>query len=339
MSAAVGVAGNGAGANVTNLALPVKIAHDPNRRANRRNRTTRNWRNYREIRGRCSRVTMEDGSIVYPYYEYKERKRANLLKTRRSAMRSVAFFTKKTFPDAPDGIYAWVYTNKGFFAGLVKSTTEHGTRHSQLADRVSATQIYMAGEIEKKGRNIIFNFYSGTYMYNVIENDRETEGVLEADALKLFRSMGLSATYGYKTEEIITATPSIEELRSYKDHGFDVFLHTTRHGCEIQRYEGRLPRRSDFSAVYEIENLDTEIESLEEKASAGAILFERVQALREAYPDGFEDILGAEMVKQIATLEESLTLTRAKISQLTAHRESLRESLKPGHFGAEYMKL
>jgi hypothetical protein len=153
----------------------VKIAHSPNTRNLRRNTKRKHWRVYRDIRGKCEQVVLPDGSVVFPYMEYAGKTRFNTYKTRRNSMRTVPFYTKKTFAEAPDGIYAWIDSNKGFYAAFVRSKTEHGTRHAQIADRVSATEINMAGEIEKTGRNIIFNFYSGTFMWDYIMYDSETE--------------------------------------------------------------------------------------------------------------------------------------------------------------------
>lgn len=197
----------------------------------KRNTRRKHWRVYRNIRGKCERLVLPDGSVVFPRMEYAGKTRFNAYKTRRNSMRAVPFYTKKTFPDAPDGIYAWIDSDKGFYAAFVRSKTEHGTRHAQIADRVSATEINLAGEIEKTGRNIIFNFYSGTFMWDHLD-ENETEENLRKEAMDLFTSMGLVAEYGKTREELIQNDPSLEELEAIKKIGYNIYLYKSKPACE-----------------------------------------------------------------------------------------------------------
>ena len=208
----------------------VQIPFEPLTGKLRRNTRRNHWRAYRDIRGKCERTILPDGSVVYPYMEYAGKTRFNAYKTRRNSMRAVPFYTKKTFADAPDGIYAWIDSNKGFYAARVLSKTEHGTRHAQIADRVSASEINIAGEIEKTGHNIIFNFYSGTFMWDYMGG--ETEEELRKEALTLFTSMGLTAEYGKTREELIQNAPTLEELETLKKLGYNVYLYKGKAPCE-----------------------------------------------------------------------------------------------------------
>ena len=155
----------------------------------------------------------------------------NNLKTRRNTMRAVKIYTEKTFADAPDGTYSWIYTNKGFYASIVRSTAEHGTRHIQLADRVKASELYMAGELQKTGKNVLFNFFSGTFMAKYMENSNNIVEPLVADAKKLFERMELESMYGSEYETMINAPLTHDELQSFKESGFTVYLYPDQMDC------------------------------------------------------------------------------------------------------------
>jgi hypothetical protein len=94
--------------------------------------------------------------------------------------------------DLPDGAYLYLIeynpaTNmyhKSFV--LVLNKLESGSRHFQLPIRNQGRVIVAAGELSKKGSQIIFNLESGTYTRNLMTKTRRYMG--EANYIKLVRN-------------------------------------------------------------------------------------------------------------------------------------------------------
>jgi len=144
-------------------------------------------------------------------------------------------YTDANFKTAPDGIYCWLDSDKKFGAIQVRSRFEHGTLHMQIADRMEAHSIFIAGEAIKTGNKIEYNISSGTftkkllehYDYNISENDAKRE------AQELFEYLDLDAQFTdvdtFITSENLPITT--DELQIYKDAGYDVFLFPKKEEC------------------------------------------------------------------------------------------------------------
>jgi hypothetical protein len=89
----------------------------------------------------------------------------------------------------------------------------------------------MAGELQKTGKNVLFNFFSGTFMAKYMENSNNIVEPLVADAKKLFERMELESMYGSEYETMINAPLTHDELQSFKESGFTVYLYPDQLDC------------------------------------------------------------------------------------------------------------
>lgn len=306
----------------------VQIPFEPLTRTLRRNTRRKHWRAYRDIRGKCERTILPDGSVVYPYMEYAGKTRFNAYKTRRNSMRAVPFYTKKTFADAPDGIYAWIDSNKGFYAARVLSKTEHGTRHAQIADRVSASEINIAGEIEKTGHNIIFNFYSGTFMWDYMGG--ETEEKLRKEAMTLFTSMGLTAEYGKTREELIQNAPTLEELQALKKLGYNVYLYKGKGPCEAHGspyFYGAMSAEDRAADEAKLAEYNAKVTEYQTKIAKDEDDLEKLKLALEGGMELSED-LKKRIQELIPQIESMLTTYRETLVHVTRTRDMIEERLR-----------
>lgn len=78
-------------------------------------------------------------------------------------------------PSVPDGLYTWIVKQSGnFYTAKIIEGQEIGTLHNNivvLTHDEDKTKVIAAGEIEKIGNSIKFNFVSGTYMKSITIND------------------------------------------------------------------------------------------------------------------------------------------------------------------------
>jgi hypothetical protein len=126
---------------------------------------------------------------------------------------------------------------------MALSKLEHGTKHKHLANRTGSTEIYAGGEAKKKvnakGENVVeFNLLSGTYVKSLLNeisnNNKRTAASAAIITLtkEAFSSMGFKYnTYDKGLGTYISHKPTEEELRLYKDVGYDVFLCDTKQSC------------------------------------------------------------------------------------------------------------
>ena len=190
-----------------------------------------------------------DSSALKPFLQYDSsddgtyyvtvklpRKNAETRKAARSRLFDlIPIFTSETFSSAPDGVYTWIMSDKGFYTSTVLSIFEHGTIHKQLAGRVDARKIFNAGECMKKGNNIVFNLLSGTYTRHMINEEIATDAELETSAQSMFESMGFTVSKGPKKVTMITSLPTYSELKLYADAGYDVMLYRDQESCKQLR--------------------------------------------------------------------------------------------------------
>jgi hypothetical protein len=136
-------------------------------------------------------------------------------------------YTAKTFPTAPDGIYAWLETDRGFYASPVRNELEFGSRHIQTADRVQASKVFLGGELEKTGTTVKYNLLSGSFMRDIETlypgHDYKT------DTERLFVTLGLTPVFTDKT--VIVAPVTLADVRYYKSQGYKLWLFDTHNAC------------------------------------------------------------------------------------------------------------
>ena len=176
-------------------------------------------------------------------------------------------FTSAGFPDAPDGVYTWIESDKGFFATKVHSVLELGTLHSQIADKTGSTRVFVAGESKKNGKSLKFNTLSGTYSERLVTNDSSSialrhraKGIFD----RIFDGKGFvvedtqeSGTYINNTEVPITRA----ELEMYKRAGYNVLVYADKVTCsprstyalatELSRHKYFLLEATKAKAAYE----------------------------------------------------------------------------------------
>lgn len=303
--------------------------HDP--RTNTSNNAV-----YKQGRRQCFEVKMDDGSKKWVYIEAPAKNR-NLAKSRKSILRGLTVYTTKTFPEAPDGIYNWIFSEFGFFAIPVPNDLEFGTRHAQLADRVKATKIYLAGELEKTRRNIMFNLLSGTFMMELSTfriNTRYRN--YASDARRLFLSMGLTPLE--TKDSLIVKQVSEADLRTYKAAGYKLWMYVSRPLCTLRPFDEHYARSmADFSQRQiqreltemqkQYDELKAHVDSLEDwkrsadeamAAAAGRTLNDATQAGLERVKQALKDRVPIiERAKEaLASLQERIEEKRADYTAL-----------------------
>lgn len=189
---------------------------------------------YNSPKQQCVRFVPSDGSTYYIRVELP-RKNANTRKASRNKLFDVLpIYTQETFPSAPDGIYTWILSDKGFAAVKVLSMLEHATIHASIADRVKASKIHIAGEAKKEGSALSFNLLSGTYTYVILRTSSGDKTSMEEAMAKemtgFFSSIGLEVV-GVDKKTYITQLPTEDELRMYAAAGYDIKLYKTKDAC------------------------------------------------------------------------------------------------------------
>jgi hypothetical protein len=171
----------------------------------------------------------------------------NMRTVRNGLISQLQLYDPSTFPGAPDGIYTWIVSDRGFFAIRVLSQLELGTLHKQLADRSGSTYITVAGECLKIGRDIKYNTASGTYTRPLIDDAKITNAGIRAKAHTVFSEMRLDATDTQSEIETYISKAYLpvtsDELLMYKRAGYDVLLYADKAGCDtrmLQLFKARL---------------------------------------------------------------------------------------------------
>ncbi len=191
----------------------------------------------------------------------------------------------------------------------------------------------MAGELEKHAKTIRFNFNSGSFMYYHI--DTVDFDVIEADAVSLFRLMGLIATY--TDDVLITRKPTLDELRELKDLGYSVMLYKSQHSCQRHRDYGSY-EAARAAARYTVEDLNKAEAELREANEKVAELTEDIEkdvdllskseqmlnALKTSSPSNYESM----MKDHKELLTETIPRRIARNRELLAIWERIRSNRK-----------
>jgi hypothetical protein len=108
---------------------------------------------------------------------------------------------------------------------LLPETCGRGTKHKILARETVASKVFIAGELSKEDKNVVYNLLSGTYTLHLLsENKTETlEARMKSKIESMLESMGLTPTF---TDESFidkkTLRLSDAELELYKNMGYEV---------------------------------------------------------------------------------------------------------------------
>lgn len=160
-------------------------------------------------------------------YYLKIKKRANRNTVKDNLFRLNPIYTSDTFRTAPDGVYTWLESERGFFAIKTKNKMEIATLHMDLAIRTESTKIFVAGECLKVGNSINFNTSSGTYSLEIIHKyGGDTSKELRERAVNLFLRMGFDihdTQNNIKTYITNNYTPTqLSNLRNLQRIGYNV---------------------------------------------------------------------------------------------------------------------
>lgn len=191
---------------------------------------------YNSPKIQCTEYTHPDGSKYFARISIPNKNANTRRLVRERLLAAIPLYTPETFADsAPDGIYTWIMSDKGFFATPVYSMFEHGTLHSNLTDRTGAARVHSAGEAKKTGSQLAFNLLSGTYTRHILDaaTDHETaEKGMESDMVAFFTSIGLRDVRVASKKTYITGLPTESELNMYAAAGYDVYLYKTKDACQ-----------------------------------------------------------------------------------------------------------
>ena len=202
---------------------------------------------YNSPKLQCSPVAMRDGTTAYAKINLPP----ELSKKRTSHILAfIPMFTRETFRAAPDGVYTWILSEKGFFANKVHSALELGTLHLNLAEHSGSLQIHGAGECAKTGNSITYNTLSGSFMVPLLRKYSENEQAPIEERVHtfmetMFRTMGfVSITRVDKTFIRKDSMPLTEdELEMYARAGYVIYLYDADTKCNNRdklRIEGEL---------------------------------------------------------------------------------------------------
>jgi hypothetical protein len=158
----------------------------------------------------------------------------------------------QTLAGAPDGVYLWMYTDEWFGFNKVYSQLEFGTLHDNLAERLGAKVVYLAGEIKKVSgargvTTYTYNVLSGSYTRHLVARCVSSGAACEDASKELLRRSLLlldnvvDGQLEYTSDSLIgLATTPItrEELDIYLDAGYDVYYFTMKKLCDAARRSG-----------------------------------------------------------------------------------------------------
>lgn len=148
--------------------------------------------------------------------------------------------------EAPAGTYLWIYSDKGIAFNPVYSQLEFGTLHDNLAKRIGASVIYLAGEIYKSGERLYtYNILSGSYMMPLIRkcydiSCEQAQKKLIERTERLFADV-LNARSTYDPRSLLkqsTVPVTQEEIDMYLEAGYDIYYFRMKKICEEARESG-----------------------------------------------------------------------------------------------------
>jgi hypothetical protein len=155
-------------------------------------------------------------------------------------------FVDKELCHGSDGIYSYIVgkTISGgvkLFAVRVLSINEIGTKHSDIYRRVKDTyikEIHYAGEFEKKGTTIVYNFISGTYMLDVVSSKTPSKNHTDNMDI-LLSSLGFAPSF---TSRVFIDPAHFElntdYLRQLYSYGVGIYRYDTIEECERRKTYG-----------------------------------------------------------------------------------------------------
>jgi hypothetical protein len=193
---------------------------------------------YNSPKLQCQKVILKDGTTMYAKIklpsEVSKQKYNRILDF-------IPLVSESEFMHAPDGIYTWIRSEKGFFACKVFSALEIGTLHNNLADRTQSLRIYGAGECKKTGKAVIYNLQSGTFTRNLVRNHNNVQNSIQTDFEATMRSFGIDSISRVDTSFIHKDTMPLteKELSIYSRAGYNVFLYEDEAFCD-DKYKMKL---------------------------------------------------------------------------------------------------
>lgn len=161
----------------------------------------------------------------------------------------VVRYTPETIANE-DGIFTWLMYRSArssemkFAASKVLSPYEVGTLHRSIAKSMGAVSIHGAGEMEKRGKTIVYNMLSGSYMLDWFKKVKVrdcTAAQLEVHISNEFRDVFRGYNLQTTTKTLVDIEhlkPTMEELQLYADFGFIVCIHDASKVDECKQVKG-----------------------------------------------------------------------------------------------------
>jgi hypothetical protein len=163
-------------------------------------------------------------------------------------------FVDKEIRHGSDGIYSYIVGKTisdgvKLFAVRVLSNNEIGTKHSDIYSRVKDTyikEIHYAGEFEKKGSTIVYNFISGTYMLDVV--DPRTPSKNHTDNMDIvLSSLGFAPSFTSRVFiDPFNFELNTDYLRQLYSYGVEIYRYDTKEECERRKTYGMMLAKANL---------------------------------------------------------------------------------------------
>jgi hypothetical protein len=233
---------------------------------------------FTSMKNSCVEYVDEKGDQYYVKLVAPEERRANRAGFRAAVQSFTKLYDPTTFLGAPDGVYTWIVSDKGFLTARVLSIFELGTLHKQLASYLGATKILVAGECQKVEDSVTINLQSGTFTLQIIQKVSERNTTiterLERMARETFQNIGFDHVKvnvdrgGKSLIRRDTVPVSKDELQLYKAAGFHVELYTKKEDCTQYQLQYQLiPNKSRLTLL--VKQKQQEVIRLKEYESSG----------------------------------------------------------------------
>lgn len=122
--------------------------------------------------------------------------------------------------DVPEGIYVWVlyYQDNGLKISFLRTMSyyEIGSKHYCLMMKNQITYYYSAGEMRREGDTFHFNFLSGTYMWSIMQKNRQHYDTLLNVSMSMIGSLNQNVLFNFDGISFITPNlPMYPKLFTY----------------------------------------------------------------------------------------------------------------------------
>jgi hypothetical protein len=215
-------------------------------------------------------IPIEQAVVMRGKYNCKFQRNGKYYLIRTAGMDRAAFLNTITILEEPPtlpGLYTWiVYSNddaktKKFACCKTSSILEIGTTHNAIAHRVGAKAIHAAGELKIGEGGNYYNFYSGTFMADILNIDPSTgqpklgkrprpgrgpDDVIDFFEEKIKTFLPAVLIHNGLIKKSTVPPPTEAELEVYQSMGAVIETFDTQAACYAKAKEGgrRLSRKN-----------------------------------------------------------------------------------------------